>query len=196
MAVDASQSRYQRTADRMDEAFLELLGERDFPFITVKEVCARAGVNRSTFYLHYETVEDLLTESVRHMQEKFMGYFGGNAGATVRRLSTCPVGELDLVTADYLTPYLSFIRDNKRLFRVATEHPGTLRADRTYELMYHGVFETILTRLGVPEADRGYLMDFYIQGLMAIVARWLEGDCADPIEHVIAVIRQCVPRVQ
>lgn len=51
----------------MDEAFLELLGEKDFPYITVKEICSRAGVNRSTFYLHYETIEDLLAESVSHM---------------------------------------------------------------------------------------------------------------------------------
>ena len=49
---------------------------------------------------------------------------------------------------------------------------------------------------GVPEADSAYLMDFYIQGIMAIVARWLENDCDDPIEHVVAVIRQCVPRVR
>ena len=67
MAIDVSKSRYLATAARMDEAFLELLGEKDFPYITVKEICSRASVNRSTFYLHYETIEDLLAESVSHM---------------------------------------------------------------------------------------------------------------------------------
>ena len=46
----------------MDEAFLALLEKKDFAYITVKEICEAAGVNRSTFYLHYETLADLLAE--------------------------------------------------------------------------------------------------------------------------------------
>lgn len=162
----------------------------------MKEICAWAGVNRSTFYLHYETIEDLLSESVTHMNQEFMGFFGDEAGQFIERLAVCPLEELDLVTAEYLTPYLTFVRGRKTLFRVAVEHPATLRADRVCERMYEAIFETILERLGVPERDWACLMAFYIQGIMAIVARWLEGDCQDPIEHVCAVIRQCVPRVQ
>lgn len=56
----------------MDKAFLELLSQKDFVFITVKEICEKAGVNRSTFYLHYETVADLLSESADYAYEQFM----------------------------------------------------------------------------------------------------------------------------
>ena len=51
--MNRSESKYFATAARMDEAFLELLEEKDFAYITVKEICEKAGVNRSTFYLHY-----------------------------------------------------------------------------------------------------------------------------------------------
>ena len=34
-------------------------------YITVKEICEKAGVNRSTFYLHYENTTDLLQETTR-----------------------------------------------------------------------------------------------------------------------------------
>ncbi|MDD6522302.1 MAG: hypothetical protein PUF35_09550 [Subdoligranulum sp.] len=34
-------------------------------------MCEVAGVNRSTFYLHYETMSDLLSESVGRMNEQF-----------------------------------------------------------------------------------------------------------------------------
>lgn len=48
----------------MDDAFLSLLEEKDFEYITVKDVCTRACVNRSTFYLHYENLIDLVEEIV------------------------------------------------------------------------------------------------------------------------------------
>lgn len=61
--MNKSESKYFNTAVKMDKAFLELLEKKDFEFITVKEICAKAEVNRSTFYLHYETIGDLLDVS-------------------------------------------------------------------------------------------------------------------------------------
>ena len=48
----------------MDEALIALLEEKDLGYITVKEICRQAGVNRSTFYLHYETIADLVDEAL------------------------------------------------------------------------------------------------------------------------------------
>ena len=72
--MNKSESKYFNTAVRMDEAFLALLEKKDFAYITVKEVCEKAGVNRSTFYLHYETVSDLLSESVSYLYSQFLNY--------------------------------------------------------------------------------------------------------------------------
>ena len=46
--MNRSESRYFATAARMDEAFLTLLAKKDFEYITVKEICEVAEVNRST----------------------------------------------------------------------------------------------------------------------------------------------------
>ena len=70
--MNRSESRYFATAARMDEAFLTLLAKKDFEYITIKEICEVAGVNRSTFYLHYETMSDLHSESVGRMNEQFL----------------------------------------------------------------------------------------------------------------------------
>lgn len=67
--MNKSESKYFNTAMKMDKAFLELLEKKDFEYITVKEICEKAEVNRSTFYLHYETIGDLLDESVQYMFE-------------------------------------------------------------------------------------------------------------------------------
>ena len=194
--MNKSESRYFATAARMDEAFLTLLAKKDFGFITVKEICEAAGVNRFTFYLHYETMSDLLSESVSRMNEQFLACMGKDSDAFSAQLRNCPREDLYLITPDYLTPYLSYIKNNKRLFRTATENAAVLRMDKSYEKMLRRVFTPILDRYGVLQRDRPYIMAFYIQGLMAIISEWLKNDCADSITHVTGVIQQCVKMPQ
>ncbi len=190
--MNKSESKYFATAVTMDEAFLALLEKKGFAYITVKEICEAAGVNRSTFYLHYETVNDLLTESVEYMNRQFLAYMAQDTEAFVTKLRTCPKEELYLVTPEYLMPYLGYIKEHKRLFRTAMENARTLRLSDAYDRMFQHVFTPILERFGVPEQDRTYIMAFYIRGLMAIITEWLKDDCADSIEHIIAVIQRCV----
>ena len=190
--MNRSESKYFKTAARMDEAFLELLEKKDLAYITVKEICEKAGVNRSTFYLHYETVSDLLTESMAYISNRLRDYYKPGTDGIVARLRDCPTHELYLLTPAYLTPYLNYVKDHKRVFRTALENAATLQLDDIYDKMFRHVFTPILDRYHVSEQDRNYIMAFYIRGLIAIITEWLKGDCADPIDHVIAVIQQCV----
>ena len=190
--MNKSESKYFNTASKMDRAFLDLLSKKDFAYITVKEICEKAGVNRSTFYLHYETVADLLSESVEYMNAQFINYMKQDPLETVTRLRDCPLEELYFVTPEYLTPYLNYIKENKRLFKTATENAGTLRLGETYDRLFAHVFTPILERFRVREQDRNYIMAFYIRGLVAIITEWINRDCSDSTENIISVIRRCV----
>ena len=192
--LNRSESKYFHTAARMDEALLALLETRDMEYITVKEICERAGVNRSTFYLHYETLNDLLTECIAYMNEQFLRCMGKEKTEIVPRLRECPEDELYFVTPEYLEPYLRYIRQYRRLFATAVKHAALFRMENTYDRMLRAVFTPVLERMCVPEADREYIMSFYIHGLMAIIARWVQTGCKDDIEHLTEVIQCCVVR--
>ena len=178
----------------MDEALWTLLEKKDFTYITVKEICAAAGVNRSTFYLHYETMADLLSESVNYMNERFIAYMQKDAEAFVAKLRTCPMDELYLITPEYLVPYLGFVKENQRLFRTGIENAAALRLEDSYKGLSRYVITPVLDRYGVPERERPYLMAFYLHGLMAIISEWLKNDCAEPVEYIAGVIQRCVKR--
>lgn len=192
--MNKSESKYFNTALKMDRAFLEILEKKDFSYITVKEICEKAGVNRSTFYLHYEMIGDLLSESVEYINKQFLDYMNQQqiSNDIVTNLRNCPIDELTLVTPKYLMPYLHFIKEHRRLFHTAIQNAETLRLEENYDKMFSFVFMPILERYQVPPQDQKYIMSFYISGLMAIITQWLKEDCVDEIDHIIAVIRRCV----
>ncbi len=186
-----SESKYFNTAVKMDEAFLKLLSEKEFEYISVKEICKEAGVNRSTFYLHYETVGDLLDETLDYINAKFDGYFK-DARVDVDKINALPLGELYLITPEYLTPWLNFIKENKRLFQTFMKRHDTLKISLAYENIFERVISPILTRFGVEKQNQEYMLLFYVEGIIGIVKKWIREGCVRPVEEVTTIIIKCI----
>ena len=67
----------------MHNALITLLDSKDYEYITIKEICETAGVNRSTFYLHYDNINDLLQETVEAVYKDFFGRFGAEGAESI-----------------------------------------------------------------------------------------------------------------
>ncbi|HIZ16997.1 MAG TPA: TetR/AcrR family transcriptional regulator [Firmicutes bacterium] len=189
--MNKSESKYFNTARCMDEALISLLKVKNLEYITVKEICEKAGVNRSTFYLHYETIADLVNETIEAVNQRFMSYFADTKGIA-EELNHTDLSNLVLITRDYLYPYLRFINENKDLYRVAFRNPNEMQANVKYGYIKKYIIEPILKRFGVPDAYWRYYIAYYIDGTMAIIKEWLETGCQDSVEMIAAVIEECV----
>lgn len=121
--MNKNESKYFNTALLMDEALIYLLDKKDIDYITIKEICEKAGVNRSTFYLHYESIDDLLEETMQYIIKKFVKYFNGNTNEFVNNIQDMPLESLDLVQEKYLITYLNFIKENKKIFKASFSNP-------------------------------------------------------------------------
>ena len=190
--MNKNESKYFNTAIRMDEALITLLEKKDFEYITIKEICEVAGVNRSTFYLHYDNISDLLKETTRYIIEKHLAYYEIDKQRISLQFETCKREELLFITDKYLTPYLTFIKDNQRLFKVSIKQFNSLNMDAVYGRMFKHIFNPILERFHVPEKERAYVMKFYLTGVFAIVMEWLDKNCSDDMATVTRVITDCV----
>ena len=89
--MNKSESKYFNTAVRMDEALIALMQKKEFEYITVKELCDKAGVNRSTFYLHYENMSDLLEETLQHIMDTFLKCFETDTVTTIEKIKNAPI---------------------------------------------------------------------------------------------------------
>ena len=190
--MNKNESKYFNTAIRMDEALISLLEKKDFEYISIKEICAEAGVNRSTFYLHYENISDLLAETTRFILDKHFAYYEADTKGITERFANCNLCDLIFITSEYLTPYLTFIKENQRIFKVSVKQFRSLNMDEVYGRMFEHIFNPILARFQIPEKERSYMMKFYLTGVFAVVMEWLDQNCADDMNVIIKVIADCV----
>ncbi len=54
--------RQQKTKAAIQNAYFSLVAEKNTVRVTVADIARRANIDRKTFYLHYETVEDIIRE--------------------------------------------------------------------------------------------------------------------------------------
>lgn len=190
--MNKNETKYQNTALLMDEALLLLLEKKEYPYITVKEICQKAGVNRSTFYLHYETIDDLLQECIEMLFKRFNSKF---SEMPIRQIDIANLDKQSsfLITPEYLTPYLTFIEENKRTFSLVAKNPELFGAHKTFDRMYKNVFSPILDKFGVPEKDKPYVFEYYYGGVLAMIMKWLSLGCKRPIDEMVALITACMP---
>ena len=190
--MNKSESKYFNTALRMDVALFALLEEKDLEYITVKEICHQAGVNRSTFYLHYETIADLVNETLEMINRRFLSYFPQQEEDVLGNMDSRERKDLVLVTREYLLPYLRFIQDNKKVYRAAFRNPSSMQAHVRYGELKQHILGPILERFEIPASHRPYYMAYYVEGIIAIVKEWLRQDCADEVEMIAGIIESCV----
>lgn len=189
--MNKAESKYFNTAKRMDEALFSLLLEKEFAYITVKEICDRAGVNRSTFYLHYENTADLLREAV----EMFNARFQESASFGTEELSITgdtSLEELFFIKDRWLLPYLEFLRENKHIYKAIHSQMKVFGGEQAYKQMFRTVFSPILSRYGVAKERHAYIMEFYRYGLAAVLMKWVDADCRESPEYITGIIKQCV----
>ncbi|WP_456275036.1 TetR/AcrR family transcriptional regulator [Bacillus sp. AK031] len=62
MSQNSKDLRVIRTKESIRNALVELIEEKGFEAITVKDITNRANINRGTFYAHYQDKFDLMTK--------------------------------------------------------------------------------------------------------------------------------------
>ena len=190
--MNKAESKYFNTAVRFDKALLSLLEKKPFEYITISEICEDAGVNRSTFYLHYENTADLLKEATTYVLDNFASYFSVDMESIASKYENCDLQELNFINEKYLHPYLSFIKENQRLFAAVLSQPTTFDSKAIFQRLFDDVFHPILDRFHYPRDEQHYVMMFYLNGITAIIKEWLKDACSKNIEDISSVIHYCI----
>ena len=185
--MEKNESKYFYTAQLMNQALISLLEKKDIEFITVTEITKKAGVNRSTFYLHYENIYELLEETIENLNKKFLSSFSVQAPLQIQSKK-----DAFLLTDERLIPYLNFVKQNKRVLKLINKKPQLFQARITYQHMYDKIFYPAISQYVSREDEKIYNLEFYTRGVVAIIHKWLELDCNTEIDKLVEIIKNCV----
>jgi AcrR family transcriptional regulator len=104
-----------RTKRLLREALMALMLEKDYTDITLQDITDRADVSRTTFYLHYQTKDELLYKS---MEDLYNEMFHTVKSATREEVLK---GELDWATD---STDFKHVADNAGFYRVVLGEKG------------------------------------------------------------------------
>lgn len=159
----ANNQRVRLTKSLLQNAILDLLMETPIDKISVRELCVSAGINRSTFYLHYNCPLDVLTE----IEDSFIAEMADmleyqNTGVNL------PVDQKVTIICGYL-------KDHERtavaLFSVYS--PDSDFADKLFSLSASNMPEwnEFLKRHDPVSAE--LLRTYLVNGAYGLISRWL-----------------------
>lgn len=167
--------RVERTKRALQEALLALAREHKFHEITIGRITDRAGVNRSSFYQHYNDKETLLADALDAVNDTAGQLFPDAVPGSPRDPS-----------ADLLV-FLHRVDEQAELYRLALNEGGSAVAAQRMRRRFERSIEDGLDHYDMSGYD-GLPKDVMSAGIagamVALLERWLSRDPRPPVEEL------------
>lgn len=179
MKTNGNCARTRQTQSLIRRAFTSLLREKPLQRITVKELCQAAGINRSTFYAHYQDVYDLLYKLEEDMVADFQQALAPLLDAGAEDLSpsqiTAGIYRCLQENADVCTVTLGEYGDKGFALRLLSI--GRKSCLRAYSQQFPGASPQQLE----------YFYAFVSGGHMGLLREWAREGMATPAEEMARI---------
>lgn len=159
--------RRRDSQEKIEKAFIELLQTNDLKKITVSDIIEKTSLNRSTFYANYLDIFDLADKTREKLENEFSNLFSDYDYMTQRSGALRMFTHIKENQIFYKT-YFKLCYDDKHLVsiydekRAQKEHIGNVK--------YH--------------------IEFFRNGLNAIIKLWLSGGCKESPEQMAQILTE------
>lgn len=142
-------SKILKTKNTLREALFSLISSKDLDEITVSELCAKARINRTTFYKYYALPADVLREYFTEINDSVFSQISINYSASIREDTYAKMLQICKVyyaNRKILQIYISNMQDIMPLMTTGiTKSPvGGLRENSQIYFIAGGVASIIL----------------------------------------------------
>ncbi len=194
--------RVQKTRKLLQDALIELVAEKGYEAVTVREILERANVGRSTFYSHFQDKDQLLRSVFERLDELFEQHR--------RQLVEAATGAAHLERADVTLSLFRFVGDHHRFFKAMLENRGYgIFVKPIYDYVFahihslltepahHQMFAQMHGPLQLPASQKmnGALESevaahYFTSAFMGILVWWVEKDRPCSPEEMDALLKR------
>ena len=164
--------RYKMSSEKIETAFLTLILNHKYEDISINQICREAGINRSTFYAHYDDINDLVIK----IESKFASHTANIFNYGERQ------------THEAVVELFTFVRDNKYFYKAFLNLPYTSIAEKNTQL---DVLKNIGNKSNIEKSKTigiYYRARFFGAGIKEMCRIWLERDCQETPEEMAKLL--------
>lgn len=158
----------ERTKESIIRTFSQLLDERPYNKITVKDIVERCGISRNTFYYHFQDIPALLQEIMDNLADKLIAEHY-NPGSPI----------------DCLKPMLQYALDHRRaclhLYRYVPRERLFSQLRQSIQKMVDCYMVNIFAGTDAKSADVDLLAYLYRCAMTGVMLDWLESGMKEDI---------------
>lgn len=182
--------RAQLTRCKIKEVFIELLGTKAINQITVQELCKKTGINRTTFYAHYDDVYDLMRKIELEKCEELKILL--EIPEDKDPASFCDITELEIskqeinevLSVHNLEKLCSFIAKNSSFYRIYFNDFNIKYINQYFPSLHRpDMFSHTRTR---------YQLEFLQNGISGVIRTWLNAELKESPEEMARILKDCI----
>ncbi|WP_189029645.1 TetR/AcrR family transcriptional regulator [Paenibacillus albidus] len=176
-----------RSRRLIEDAFFTLVEEEGIEAVTVRKLTAQAGINRGTFYLHYQDIYDLMEK----MEDRIM-----------EQMKQLPVksGPQEMLSAEMkgepfpsIAQFIDFMNEEHRFFQVFFAQEGALFGKRLRVLIQDSIVDKIpkplLTSEPLP-VPADYIVAYFSSAHFGVIKHWFNtGRALPPYDLAVTLTR-------
>ena len=160
--------RRKESQNKIEKAFVELLQHHEIKDIAVSDIIKVTGLNRSTFYANYLDIFDLADKTREKLENEFSNLFADYDSFNERSGALTMFTHIKANQLFYKT-YFKLCYDEKHLI---------------------SIYDTNRAKQEQLDANITYHIEFFRNGLNAIIKLWLANGCQESPEEMAEVLKQ------
>lgn len=168
-----------KTRRLIKNALIELMAEKEVAAITITELSAKAMINRKTFYRHYETVGEVVTELENEILSEF--------AETLRNANKSCL-DVGGVVADISA---LIVRRRDYFAKMTKLNPDLFSKGRIKAMLRRAVEVSLRSYGGITDRETlAAVSQFAVSGVLALYAEWFDNGCHGSLDFVTDVCRR------
>lgn len=177
--------RYKESEQKIKDSVMTLLNEKNLDQLSVQDICQESGINRSTFYAHYQDIPDLLNKLEADIHHKIISHYNN-----INDVSS------SMLKGNFYLPFLNTILEHKNFYKACLQTRTSFPIATGYEALMDNVVKPVCKSAGITDASEIlYYLIFYQAGFTFVLKHWVDQDCIESPEKIASYLRNCLPHL-